>query len=421
MSNVQSQLHRAAVLMSQGRHDLAETHLREAIGADPDNDTAFARLGMCLAEINLGEEAERAARRAIELDPGEEFNHYALGLVLLSRGKTRDALKSAQQAIDLEPDDVNNWHLLGLVHLRDGRHEEAIKAAESGLAIDADDAHLRTLRATCLTRLGRPQAVDEADHALAADPQNEIAHANKGWALLHAGKPREAVEHFREALRLDPNYEHAREGIMEAMKARSRFYRPVLRYFMFTQRLSQSQQIGIVVGFVALLFALSYLRRAVPIAAPVIDIVNGLIFAACALVMFGDALFNLVLRADPLGRHALTPRQSRLAVLLGLAVVPPIACSIMAAWTGEVRWTRAQILLFGVAAILAILPDIKHPPVVRIGNWLAGAAALVAVALAVHYLIVPLGLAVVARNFVTVFLFPAVILWIWSDYALSRS
>ncbi|MDB5311521.1 MAG: tetratricopeptide repeat protein [Gemmataceae bacterium] len=46
-----------------------------------------------------------------------------------------------------------------------------------------------------------------------------------GWALLHARQPAEALTHFREALRLDPTNEWARDGLIEALKARYWVYR----------------------------------------------------------------------------------------------------------------------------------------------------------------------------------------------------
>ncbi len=57
--------------------------------------------------------------------------------------------------------------------------------------------------------------------ALANDPENALTHANQGWALLHRGDHERALEHFREALRIDPELEWARG------RASSRRSRPV--------------------------------------------------------------------------------------------------------------------------------------------------------------------------------------------------
>src|SRR6185295_5916341 len=69
-----------------------------------------------------------------------------------------------------------------------------------------------------------------------------------GWALLHAGDAKRALEHFREALRLDPELEFARAGVVEALKARNPIYRVMLLYFLWMARLSGRTRWGIILG-----------------------------------------------------------------------------------------------------------------------------------------------------------------------------
>ena len=56
--------------------------------------------------------------------------------------------------------------------------------------------------------------------------------------VLHQAQPKAALEHFREALRLDPNLQYAQAGIVEALKARNPIYRWMLGYFLWMGRLS---------------------------------------------------------------------------------------------------------------------------------------------------------------------------------------
>jgi hypothetical protein len=66
--------------------------------------------------------------------------------------------------------------------------------------------------------------------ALRAGREDSLFHANEGWRLLGAGDQREAERRFREALRLDPNCEYAREGVIAALKARHFAYRVILAW-----------------------------------------------------------------------------------------------------------------------------------------------------------------------------------------------
>src|SRR5205085_1539069 len=87
-----------------------------------------------------------------------------------------------------------------------------------------------------------------AHAALARVPEDAFSHANQGWTLLHEGKPRKALEHFREALRLEPEMEFARLGIVEALKARNLIYGLMLRYFLWMDRLGGTVQWVIILG-----------------------------------------------------------------------------------------------------------------------------------------------------------------------------
>ena len=102
-----------------------------------------------------------------------------------------------------------------------------------------------------LVQLGRK---DEADHtlgsALANDPENALTHANQGWAFLHRGDHERALEHFREALRIDPELDWARIGIVEALKARYLIYRFMLRFFLWMSRKGTAARWVILLGFV---------------------------------------------------------------------------------------------------------------------------------------------------------------------------
>ena len=51
----------------------------------------------------------------------------------------------------------------------------------------------------------------------AYDADDAAAHNNLGVALLGLGRAREAVPHFREALRLDPGLPQARENLQRAL------------------------------------------------------------------------------------------------------------------------------------------------------------------------------------------------------------
>lgn len=229
------------------------------------------------------------------------------------------------------------------------RWQEALDAAEEGLALDAEDVACNNLRAMALVKLGRR---DEAGvtirDTLSRDPDNAWTHANQGWALLHESKPREALEHFREALRLEPQLEFARAGIVEALKARFFVYRLMLRFFLWMNSHGARFQWAIILGgYIGYRLLLSYLQahpNLEPLALPLIIVYVG--FAS--LSWLGDPFFNLLLRFDRFGKFALSPDQVRASNWMALCLVATIVVLIV--------WLAAGVPDLGFGALgLAML------------------------------------------------------------------
>src|SRR5262249_32603614 len=202
---------------------------------------------------------------------------------------------------------------LASVELGRRRWAEALAAAERGLALDPEHAGCTNLRAMALVQLGRKEdAAQTLGSALAKDPENAVTHANQGWTLLHRGDHRGALAHFREALRLDPELEWARAGIVEALKARYLLYRVMLRFFLWMGRQSTVAQWVVILGFVFGRRILADLARSHPALAPFLFPVLALSFAFLLLTWIASPLFNLLLRLNRFGRLARS-RDQRIA------------------------------------------------------------------------------------------------------------
>lgn len=317
------------MLLQQSRFDLAEAELRLALAEDPDNGRLHSFLAICLTERDRLDEAQAAADRGIGLAPDEPAAHYIRAQVLRKRKELEGALGAVEESLRLGPAQPPAWALRGAIHLDRRSWPAALEAAESGLSFDAGDADCANVRAIALTQLGRrEEAAASLGAALERDPENDVTHANRGWGLLHEGDPRKAMEHFREALRLDPTNEWARAGIVEALKARNPIYGLMLKYFLWMGRLSSKAQLGIVVGgFIGYQVLAEQSARhpaARPFLLPIL-IAYGL-FALFSWI--ASPLFNALLRFHPLGRHALSDDQRRAGTWVGLFFLAALAALI---------------------------------------------------------------------------------------------
>ena len=287
-------LQRAHLLIEQSRYELAEQELRQALASNPNDPLAHALLALCLSEQKKFADANHEARTAIHLAPDRSFVHYAMARVWQGQEKHREAEASVHEAIRLDPEDADYFALLANLRFQMRRWKDALESAEKGLEIDAEHVGCTNLRAMALMKLGRrEEAGTTIDAALHRDPENAVTHANQGWTLLERGEHVKAMEHFREALRLEPEMEWARQGIVEALKAHNVIYRAMLKYFFFMSRLTKQAQWGIIIGA----YVISRFLRG-----PFLWLY--LIFAV--MTWIAPSLFNLLLRINRFGRLALS-------------------------------------------------------------------------------------------------------------------
>jgi tetratricopeptide (TPR) repeat protein len=323
---------------------------REALAGDPGDASAHALLALGLAHLARGREAVEAGRSAVALAPELAFAHYAHGWALLENDDLKAAERAAREALRLEPD-ADEHALLSQVYIRQRRWQEALDTAEAGLNVDPEHQGCANLRALALTSLGQTAAATAVLHeALAADPDDAYAHANRGWVMLRESRVEEALDSFRAALRLDPTMDWARVGIIEAMKARKGPYRLVLRYSMWAGSLSTRAQWFLIVGF----YFGSRIVRSVLRENPSLWPILGPLTALYVLFVFGswiaDPISNLLLRLNPIGRLALNRFETAASNVVGVCVAVAAIAGLTFLATRATPW----MVLAAVSALLLI-------------------------------------------------------------------
>ena len=380
---------RALILQQQGRFAEAEREWRQALGLNPHDARAHAMLAFCLAERKAYAEASHEADAAVGLAPDEPFVHYVRGKVLYDRNRYEEAAAAVGQAIQLDAFDPDYFWLLAAIRFEQRLWPAALAAAEEGLKADPEHAGCTNLRAMALVKLGRRDEAGAAiDAALARDPDNAVTHANQGWTLLHRREPRKALEHFREALRLDPDLEWARAGMVEALKAHNFVYRWVLAYFLWMARLSSGAQWGIIIGGYIGYRALTSVARENPSVAPYLWPLIGLYIAFVLMTWLADPLFNLMLRVSRFGRLVLSRRQTMAANVIGLLILGALLAA--GAWLA-LDDARLGILALVLGALTvptsAAFNSPDGPPRLIMGLVTAALAALGLAAVGVQYLV----------------------------------
>jgi tetratricopeptide (TPR) repeat protein len=160
-----------------------------------------------------------------------------------------------------------------------------------------------------------------ADQAVQNAPENTDAHMARGYSFIYSNHPQEAFEAFREALRLEPNNEFARSGLLRALQMHHFFYRGMFRFFALMNRLSASVQWGLLIGFFIGYRILMTLMRQHPGWTPIILPVVILYVLFAFMSWISEPVTFFLLLFNRWGRLAMNGRQ-KLAGLVFATFLP---------------------------------------------------------------------------------------------------
>jgi len=355
----------------------AERALGSYLTDEPDDPIALSWLALVMAGLEKAVDATRHAERAVRVAPDLPLAWYAFGHVWRCRGQLPKAEEAAREAIRLDPEDPDALGLLAQIQVDRKQWRDALETAESGLRVDPEDDTCTNLKAVALRGLGRKaEAADVLEGQLARTPEDATTHANLGWTALDRGDYERAHEHFREALRLEPDSEAARSGIIEALKARHWFFRPVLRYFLWMGKLQAKWQVAILVGGWLVYRAAAGMARSEAPGAFLLWVVVGAYLLFVVLSWFANPIMHGLLAFHPFGRLALNRRektqgwlvsgllclgfglgvvglvQSGVLVIAGLAVV--ILC-LPLSLVFDLAWPKARRGMLAYTGAMALL------------------------------------------------------------------
>lgn len=344
-------LSRAELLLAQSRPADAEREARLALAQGPGDPLALSLLARSLVDQKKPREALEPARAAVTAAPDLAYVHHVLAHVHLALDDAKAALASSEAAVALDPDDGDLLAQRGAIHLARRDWRAALADAEDALRIQSENTFALNVRVVALRQLGRAEEAAAAGAGiLARAPEDAMSHCTQGWTLLQRGDAAGAQSHFREALRLEPDHEPARQGMLEALKARNPIYRALLAYFLWMGRQSSAIQWTF---FFVTLFGQRFARRLADQNPTLAMIIWPLLIAFYAFVYLSwtaGPMFNLLLRLDRFGRLALSRRERAASTWFGLSLLPMAATGALWATTGFwVPFVLAAVVSVGVA------------------------------------------------------------------------
>jgi len=345
---------RAFLLYREDRWQLSEKACREILASDPQHFGALWLLALNLLPQKRWEEATEAARQSILAEPENEFGYYVFAQTMFERNRLDEAGQALQHSLQIEPDQPGAWSMLALIRYQQERFQEAYDASQQGLKFDPDHGNCLNFAAMAANRLGRSGVAEQSlRDSLSRDPENELTHANLGWMYLQNGDAANAVASFRESLRIAPDSEAAKSGLLEAIKARNAVYRAVLRFNLWMARQSSQSQWVVAIGCLMGYRFIAKVGRFIPALAPLTTAFLTLYLVLVAITWLLAPLTNLLMRLHPDGKYALNRKQIVQANVVGGLVLVAIV-GLAAYFAGDLECGRYLALTAAVLVPAAV-------------------------------------------------------------------
>ncbi|MBI4238145.1 MAG: tetratricopeptide repeat protein [Deltaproteobacteria bacterium] len=145
--------------------------------------------------------------------------HYRRGSGLDDQGEWGAALQEYDRAIAIDPTDPSSHIHRAITCVRLERFEEAELDYRAALQYDPRSVAAWAGLGDLYVRMSKPMAAIEASsHATIADPSYVVGWVNLGLGLMSADRLAEAVNVFRTALEVDPQYGNAYQYLETAQQ-----------------------------------------------------------------------------------------------------------------------------------------------------------------------------------------------------------
>ncbi len=376
-------IERALYLLQHRKFREAETAIQQTLARYPMDTNALGLLAEVKIQLDQHDEALQIVNDTIGIDPADDRLYYQRARIHLNNEDFNAAEADLREAIRLDPQEAGYYATYAMLLNQRKKFTEALSFAEQALQVDPENVY----------------ALNAQQHGPAeAEPQGRIIRRDRkrfparSGERLHAcklrlGPPRErrlkkALEHFREALRIDPSMQMAQGGMIEALKGRYLVYRLFLKYAFFMAKLSEKYQWAVIIGLYLVTKFLSSTSQSNPHLAPYLMPIVYILIAFAFTTWIMEPMSNLFLRFNKYGKYMLDDKEisasNGVAVSLAVAIAGGIG---MIATGGGAGW-----LVMTYAGIACMIPlsvrnkTFRQPMAMQIFIWGLCALAVAAIA-----------------------------------------
>jgi tetratricopeptide (TPR) repeat protein len=170
----------------------------------------YNKTGLSLMKAGKYEAAAKQFMKVLDINPNDDVAHDNLGSALRGMGKTKEAIEEFEKAKSINPENETTHNNLGTAFYDQGRFADAAVEFNEALRINPKNDFARINLGITYSDMGR---TDDAIKELEKAPNSTDAHTHLGNIYYKRGMMKEAKREFKQALKLDPKNDIARDNL----------------------------------------------------------------------------------------------------------------------------------------------------------------------------------------------------------------
>jgi len=201
----------AAAAICLRRNEVADAieQLQSVYARQPSNTMALYALGHAYERLDNTDEAVAFYQDCIKFKGHLQLPRQRLAAIDLQRGRTDRAIAEYEALVAEHPDNISSIVLLGCLYQFNHQPEKAVDAFNMAIVSHPDNFHddADADQVEFLIQTGQVErALENVQWLLERIGPMPDLYVRMGDILSRAGRPQEAVTHYENALRLQPNY-----------------------------------------------------------------------------------------------------------------------------------------------------------------------------------------------------------------------
>lgn len=221
----------------EGKWDLAIAYFEKALEIDPDYFLVYTELGICYAKKALFDRAISLLQKATQKDPENVVAHYNLGAIYEGKGMWSQAIQEYMKVVSLDPNNVEVRRRLAMCFMEVGQNAAAIDQLNIAVTLDPNYKEARVLLGRLYSETGEMPFTPVYYEATYDPETHRITYKRTSVGTTEATTSQRqtagttgettgtwqrvasylfydaAIEQYRRALEVDPNYAEAHEGL----------------------------------------------------------------------------------------------------------------------------------------------------------------------------------------------------------------